>query len=70
MLYSWKCKCGEITEVVRSMKDIDVPPDACENCGHMDLVRTIIVDPKSKNFQLTEKFGGHNSEYTATRSRK
>lgn len=68
MLYSWKCKCGEITEVVRSMKDIDVPPDACENCGHMDLVRTIIVDPKSKNFVLNGG-GWHDNLYTKTRSR-
>lgn len=68
MLYSWKCKCGEITEVVRSMKDIDVPPDACETCGHMDLVRTIIVDSKSKNFVLNGS-GWHNDQYTKTRSR-
>jgi len=53
------------------MKDIDVPPDnGCEACGSKEIERAIMIDPKAKNFQLTEKFGGHNSEYTSTRSRK
>ena len=69
--YSYKCKCGTVTEVVRPMKDIDLPPDnGCESCGSKEIKRAIVIDPKSKNFQLTEKFGGHDREYTATRSRR
>ena len=67
--YTYKCKCGTTTDVVRAMKDIDVPPDnGCESCGSKDIERTIVVDPKSKNFVLNGG-GWHNDCYTSTRSR-
>lgn len=68
--YNWLCTCGHNTEVVRKMADIDLQPDnGCDKCGSKDLKRTISIDPKVKNFVLTEQFGGHDREYTSTRSR-
>ena len=67
--YSYKCKCGTTTDVVRPMKDIDLPPDnGCESCGSKDVERTIVIDPKSKNFVLNGT-GWHADQYTKTRSR-
>lgn len=33
-LYTWKCSdCGEKTQVVRRVADIDTAPDECSACG-------------------------------------
>jgi putative FmdB family regulatory protein len=67
--YAYKCNCGTITEVIRPMKDIDQPPDnGCESCGSKDIERTIVIDPKAKNFVL-KGTGWHADQYTSTRSR-
>jgi putative FmdB family regulatory protein len=67
--YLYKCKCGATTDVVRAMKDIDLPPDnGCESCGSREISRQIVVDPKAKNFVLNGG-GWHDNLYTKTRSR-
>jgi predicted nucleic acid-binding Zn ribbon protein len=70
--YTWRCQeCAHDTIITRPMSQYDVPPDdGCEKCRG-EVYRTL-VPPESgvKGFVLTERFGGHNREYTKTRSIK
>jgi predicted nucleic acid-binding Zn ribbon protein len=35
MIYIWKCEvCGNEQPVSRRIKEHNVPPDKCEECGH------------------------------------
>lgn len=75
MLYSWECQvvdCKTITEVTRKVAEIDLAPlDGCGKCGSKVMQRVILPRENGvKGFLLTDKFGGHDSEYTKTRSRK
>jgi hypothetical protein len=56
MVYNWKCShCPEITEVHRSLADIDVPPYDCVSCGSCDFSHRVIVStPGVKQFILVE----------------
>jgi putative FmdB family regulatory protein len=63
MVYVWKClKCGELHEVERKVKDINVAPDPCK-CGSNSFERTI----SRTNFSLV--YGGvapfHKEEYSS-----
>ena len=56
-MYSWKCEsCSTVTEVIRSIKDIDNGPDeGCEACRGKDLKRVI---PEFKREQVSLVWGG------------
>lgn len=43
MVYTWSCPESHLTEVTRSVADIDVPPDdGCVTCASRELHRIIV----------------------------
>lgn len=47
-MYPWKCdKCDAITDAIRSMENIDLPPDSCDSCGSTTFKERIIVRPEN-----------------------
>ena len=62
-IYTWQCsKCADITEVSRSMKDYNLPPDqGCKTCQSKELKKTI----EPTKFILQGEGWYHNS-YTST----
>ena len=48
-LYSWECECKALTEVKRSMEEIDNPPESCETCGKQSFIQRVI--PKLHQYE-------------------
>ncbi len=72
MIYTWTCQsCDHVTDVNRSVKDIEVPPECCEGCKGHALKRTIPKRPDNiKGFILLGDSGWHHTDYTQYRSVK
>jgi predicted nucleic acid-binding Zn ribbon protein len=72
MIYPWLCKtCDQVTDVIRALADIDLPPEACEHCSSKELKRVIIRPDKVKGVILMDTGTGfHDHNYTRYRSIK